>query len=148
MAEQTLCSCIGGDASRIIFPCGGQANTGQISNQAAIQLEEEGYGKFSCTTLLVSSEDLVKKAASMDAVIVIDGCDKACARKIAEKVGVPVYQHLMIPDLGIEKKTGDRSFTKEEVESIASAAWKGDGVLSESQNVSSSTSQSCGCSRD
>jgi len=148
MAKQTLCSCAGGDASRIIFPCGGQANTGQISNQAAIQLEEEGYGKFSCTTLLVSSEDLVKKAASMDAVIVIDGCDKACARKIAEKAGVPVYQHLMIPDLGVEKKTGDRSFTQEEVESIASAAWKGEGVLSASQKGSTCSSQGCGCSKE
>nr|WP_319538152.1 putative zinc-binding protein [uncultured Methanospirillum sp.] len=148
MAEQPLCSCAGGDASRIIFPCGGQANTGQISNQVAIQLEEEGYGKFSCTTLLISSEDLVKKAASMDAVIAIDGCDKACARKIAEKVGVPVYQHLLIPNLGVEKKTGDRSFTQEEVESIVSAAWKGEGILSASQKGSTCSFQGCRCTRE
>lgn len=147
MAEQTPCSCAGGDKSRIIFPCCGQANTGQISNQAAIQLDEEGYGGYACTALLVSSESLVKRANEVDEIVVIDGCGMHCAKKIAEKTGIPVHQHLVITDLGIEKKSGDRSFTADEVESIASDAWKGEGKQKESgtNGKKSDGSGGCGC---
>jgi len=37
----------------------------------------------------------------------------------------------MIPNIGIEK-TGDRSFTQEEVESITSIARKGEGIIYDS----------------
>lgn len=145
MAEQAPCSCGGGDKSRIIFPCCGQANTGQISNAAAIQLDEEGYGGYACTALLVSSESLVKRAKEIDVVVAIDGCGMHCAKKIAESVGVPVHQHLVITDIGVEKKSGDRSFTPDEVESIASAAWKGEGIMDESGAGGKKPSGGCGC---
>ncbi len=127
MAGQSPCSCGGGELSRLIFPCCGQANVGQISNQAAIQLDEEGYGAYACTTLLASSEQLARRAQEVDEVVAIDGCTMACAKKIAEKAGVTVHQHLLLTDLGIEKKSGDRSFTPDQVESVVSAAWKGNG---------------------
>lgn len=149
MAEQTPCSCAGGDKSRIIFPCCGQANTGQISNQAAIQLDEEGYGGYACTALLVSSESLAKRANEVDEVVAIDGCAMHCAKKIAENAGVPVHQHLVITDLGVEKTYEDRSFTAEQVEAIASAAWKGEGKAHESESSGKKTSDGsggCGCS--
>ncbi|MDD1728277.1 MAG: putative zinc-binding protein [Methanospirillum sp.] len=148
MAEQGPCSCGGGDKSRIIFPCCGQANTGQISNAAAIQLDEETYGGYACTALLASSEALAKRANEVDEVVAIDGCGMHCAKKIAENAGVPVHQHLVITDLGIEKKSGDRSFTPDQVEAIASAAWKGEGELQESGKGKkpSDGSGGCGCS--
>ena len=147
MDEKIPCTCAGGDKSRIIFPCCGQANTGQISNQVAIQLDEEGYGGYACTALLASSESLAKKANDVDEVVAIDGCGMACAKKIVEKTGVPVHQHLVITDLGIEKKSGDRSFSPDEVESIASAAWKGEGILPESSSGEKKTDGSDGCGR-
>jgi uncharacterized metal-binding protein len=127
MAEQAPCSCAGGDKSRILFPCCGQANTGQISNSVAIQLDDEGYGGYACTALLASSEALATRAREVDEVVAIDGCGMACAKKIAEAAGVLVHQHLVITDLGVEKKSGDRSFPPGQVEMIASAAWKGEG---------------------
>ena len=147
MAEQTPCSCAGGDKSRIIFPCCGQAKTGQITNAAAIKLDEEGYGGYACTALLVSSESLAKRSNEVDEVVAIDGCGMHCAKKIAEAAGVPVHQHLVITDLGVEKKSGDRSFTPEQIESIASAAWKGEGKLQESGEGKkpSDGSGGCGC---
>ncbi|PWR73043.1 putative zinc-binding protein [Methanospirillum lacunae] len=131
MADQAPCSCGGGDKSRLIFPCCGQANTGQITNAAAIQLDEEGYGSYACTSLLASSEALAKRATGLDEVLVIDGCGTHCAKKIAESAGVLVHQHLVITDHGIEKKSGDRSFTADQVEVIVSAAWKGEGKIQE-----------------
>ena len=128
MTEQAACTCGSNEKNRLIFPCSGQANTGQISNQAAIQLSDEGYGSFVCTALLASgSESLAERGREVHEVVAIDGYGMDCARKILEQAGVPVHQHLVVTDLGIMKNSSDRSFTAEQVESIVSAAWKGEG---------------------
>ena len=149
MAEQAPCTCGSNEKNRLIFPCSGQANTGQISNQAAIQLSDEGYGSFVCTALLASGSDsLAERARGVQEVVAIDGCGMDCARKILEQAGVPVHQHLVITDLGIEKKSGNRSFTSDEVESIVSAAWKGEGKLQESSSGEKKSDGSGGCGCD
>lgn len=144
MAEQASCTCGGNEKNRLIFPCSGQANTGQITNQAAIQLSDEGYGSFVCTALLASgSESLAERARGVHEVVAIDGCGMDCARKILEQAGVPVHQHLVVTDLGIEKNSEDRLFTSEQVETVVSAAWKGDGKNLESDREK--TTPGCGC---
>ena len=146
MAEQAPCTCGQNEKSRFILPCSGQANTGQISNQAAIQLSDEGYGSFVCTALLASgSESLAERAKGVNEVVAIDGCGMNCARKIAEQAGVPVHQHLVITSLGIDKNTEDRSFTSEQVETVVSAAWKGDGKIQESDGEKKTPVGGCGC---
>ncbi|MBN1167713.1 MAG: putative zinc-binding protein [Methanospirillaceae archaeon] len=146
MAEQAPCTCGSNEKNRLIFPCSGQANTGQISNAAAIQLSDEGYGSFVCTALLASgSESLAGKAKEVEEVVAIDGCGIHCARKIIEQAGVPVHQHLVVTDLGIEKKNNDRSFTPEQVEEIVFAAWRGEGKPEEISAGKKSPSGGCGC---
>lgn len=148
MAEQKTCSCGGGEKSRLIFPCAGQANTGQITNEAAIELDEEGYGAFVCSALLASgSETLAGRAKEVDEIVAIDGCGMDCAKKIVELAGATVHQHLVVTDLGIEKKSGDRSFTPDQVERVASAAWKGEGKLRESETGGKKSFSGCGCGR-
>lgn len=146
MAEQTSCSCGGNEKSRLIFPCAGQANTGQISNQAAIQLSSEGYGDFVCTALLASgSESLSGRTTEVDEVVAIDGCGMNCARKIVEKAGATVHQHLVVTEFGVEKKSADRSFTPEQVEEIVFAAWRGEGKPEDPGSEKKSFSRGCGC---
>ncbi|MGC9435923.1 MAG: putative zinc-binding protein [Methanomicrobiales archaeon] len=127
MAGQPACTCGQNEPARIIFPCAGQANTGQITNLAAIQLTEEGYGSIACVALLATgSEGLVAGAKHADEVVVIDGCPMQCAQKIAEAEGVPVAQHLVVTDLGIAKGPS-RSYTDDDIETVVSAAWEGAG---------------------
>lgn len=147
MAEQSSCSCGGGDKSRMIFPCAGQANTGQITNQAAIQLSDEGYGGFVCTALLASGSDsLAEKAKEVDEVVAIDGCGMNCVKKIVELAGATVHQHLVVTSLGVEKNSGDRAFTSDQVEVIVSAAWKGEGKLQDPDSDTKKSSEGCGYS--
>lgn len=127
MADQPACTCGQNEAARIIFPCAGQANTGQITNLAAIQLTGEGYGSIGCVALLATgSEGLVAGLKHADEVVVIDGCPMQCAQKIAEAEGVPVGQHPVVTDPGIA--TGpSRSYTDDDIETVVSAAWEGAG---------------------
>ena len=78
-------------------------------------------------------------------MVAIDGCAMHCAKKIAESAGVTVRQHLVITDLGVEKKSGNRSFTPDQVESIASAAWKGDGKIQEAESSGKKKTGGCDC---
>ena len=88
MAETPTCSCGQNEPKRIIFPCAGQANTGQLTNLAAIQLTEEGYGSIACASLLaIGSEGLVKNAKDVDEVLVLDGCPMICAQEDCRGAG-------------------------------------------------------------
>jgi len=127
MTEKPTCSCGQNEPKRIIFPCAGQANTGQLTNLAALQLTEEGYGSIACAALLaIGAENLVANAKNVDEVVVLDGCPMLCAQKIAAAQGVPVGQHLIMTELGIAKGPS-KSYTNEDVETIVSACWKGTG---------------------
>jgi uncharacterized metal-binding protein len=127
MAETPTCSCGQNESKRIIFPCAGQANTGQLTNLAALQLTEEGYGSIACVALLaIGAEALVANAKTVDEVVVLDGCPMLCAQKIAEAQGVPVGQHLVVTELGITKGSS-KNYTPDDVETIVAACWKGEG---------------------
>lgn len=127
MAETPECTCGSNEKKRIIFPCSGVANVGQITNLASIQLAEEGYGSPSCIALLATgAETLVAGAKQADEVLVLDGCPVTCARKIADEKGVPVAQHIVVTELGIPKGPS-KNYTADDVEKLVSACWKGMG---------------------
>lgn len=134
MATKAKPECACGDTSafrggkkRIIFPCAGTANVGQISNAAAFRLTDEGYGVATCIALLGAGDPVLKRRiAEADEVILIDGCPAACCARIAAAGGMHPAQHIVITDLGIEK-TYSRKFTEPDVEAVVSAAWEGRG---------------------
>jgi uncharacterized metal-binding protein len=148
MTEAPACSCGQNEKKRIIFPCAGQANTGQLTNLAAIQLTEEGFGSIACVALLATgAEGLVGSAKNIDEVVLLDGCPMACAKKIAEAQGIPVGQHLVITKLGITKGFS-RSYTDEDIETIVAACWAGDGSKKNAGKTSKDTAgpdDDCGC---
>ncbi|MCE5298702.1 MAG: putative zinc-binding protein [Methanoregulaceae archaeon] len=136
MATEQKPECACGDTSavtlgkkRIIFPCAGVANVGQISNEAALRLTEEGYGAATCIALLGSGEaGLKQRIAEADEVVIIDGCPVVCGAKIAAAEGVIPTQHIVITGLAIEKGPS-RQFTEDDVETVVSAAWEGKGRI-------------------
>ncbi|HOT02743.1 MAG TPA: putative zinc-binding protein [Methanolinea sp.] len=150
MAEIPTCTCGQDEKRRIIFPCAGQANTGQITNLAAIQLTEEGYGSIACASLLaIGSEGLVTNAKKADEVVVLDGCPMECARKIAESQGIVIRQHLVVTELGITKGPS-KSYTADDIEKVVSACWAGEGKGEDSGTRSKNdagldTGCGCGC---
>ncbi len=140
MAEFPKCTCGQNETKRIIFPCAGQANTGQITNLAAIALTEEGFGSIACVALLATgSEGLVKAAREAEEVVVLDGCPMLCAKKIAQAQGVPIGRHLVVTDLGIEKGPS-KSYTDDDIETVVSACWEGAGVCPDNK-----TDTPCAC---
>jgi uncharacterized metal-binding protein len=100
MEEKCLCE----PNEILIFSCAGSSNVGQISNQAAVKLTQEGIGRYFCLAGIgghVSGMIESTKASKM--IVAIDGCPVACAKKTLEHAGFNIDQYVEITTLGIEK---------------------------------------------
>ncbi len=100
MEERCLCE----PNEILIFSCAGSSNVGQIANQAAVRLTQEGIGRYFCLAGIgghVSGMIESTKAGKM--LIAIDGCPVACAKKTLEHAGFNIDEYVQVTDLGIEK---------------------------------------------
>lgn len=129
-AEEEKCVCGGpgvaeGGKKRVIFPCAGASNTGQMTNHAGVRLAMEGYGILACTAgIPIRAPSTMEKVERGEELVAIDGCPVACARKVLEQQGLQVGQHVIVTSLGI-KKTGELVPREEEIEQVVEAVWKG-----------------------
>jgi len=100
MAEE--CCTVGG--SIMILSCSGYSNVGQIANQAAVELTQEGFGTMSCLAGIGGLlSGFVQSAKDVSQVVTIDGCSLGCGKAILEKADVPLKAYVVVTDLGIEK---------------------------------------------
>jgi len=116
MAEKCLC-----EASEVlIFPCSGGSNCGQIANQAAVQLAEEGIGRMYCLAGIGAHDSvMIDTAKAAKRIVAIDGCSTACAKRTLEHAGLMVTDYLDVAEEGIEKVVGDFKLSLEDISSIA-----------------------------
>lgn len=148
MAEKPSCTCGQNEPERIIFPCAGQANVGQLTNLAALQLTEEGYGSIACASLLaIGTESLIANALNADEVVILDGCPMNCAKKIAGAQGIAAGQYLVMTELGLTKGPS-KNYTNDDIEKIVAACWKGEGRIKDTAKPGKKTGEKnsgCGC---
>jgi uncharacterized metal-binding protein len=117
MAEE----CCTPTVPRMILACAGGSNVGQLSNQAAVELTQEGFGKLFCLAGIGAHlSGFVQSAKDIPEMVVIDGCEVACAKGVLEQAGVPVRGYLVLTAMGIEKNK-NLALNREEVEKVKQA---------------------------
>jgi uncharacterized metal-binding protein len=105
----------------MILACSGASNVGQLSNQAAVELTREGFGKMYCLAAVGAHlGNFVQAARTAPHLVAIDGCPVACAKHLLEHAEVPVHSYVALNDLGIEKRT-DTLLVPEEVQTVKAA---------------------------
>jgi len=106
--EKLSCACNGG--VRLIFPCSGAADVGEISDRAARKLTGMGTGKMFCLAGIGGNiSGMIASAKGADRVLAIDGCPLDCARKTLEEKGIANFLHLRVTDLGMAKSKSPAS---------------------------------------
>lgn len=117
VSDKPAAECCAGD-NVLIFACSGGSNVGQISNEAAKRLDQEGVGKFFCLAGFGGNvSGIIASSKAADGAIVIDGCDVACARLALEAAEVPISRYVVVTDEGIEK--GHHfNFTEQEIAAV------------------------------
>jgi len=89
----------------LIFPCSGGSNVGQIANDAAKKLTTQGVGKMYCLAGIGGHvSGLIESTKAAKRIIAIDGCPVHCANKTLEHAGFKPDVHVVVTDLGIQKR--------------------------------------------
>jgi uncharacterized metal-binding protein len=108
----------------MILSCSGGSNVGQLSNQAAVELTQEMFGKMFCLAGLGGHlGSFVQSARDVPEMVAIDGCEIGCTKAILEHAEVPIKHYLVLTGLGIEK---DKNFNlkREEIDHVKDAVKK------------------------
>jgi len=119
--ENTVtCECT---AEEITFlPCSGGSNCGQIANQVAVKLTEEGVGNIYCLAGIGAHiEGMIESVRSAKRIVAVDGCSVACARKTIEHAGLTVTDWICVTEEGVAK-THEFNLASEDIELIARRA--------------------------
>ena len=105
----------------MILTCSGGSNVGQLSNQAAVELTQEGFGKMFCLAGIGGHlGGFVQSAKDVPAMVAIDGCEIGCAKAILKHAEIPTKNYLVLTELGIEKNK-DFNLKAEDVQKVKAA---------------------------
>jgi uncharacterized metal-binding protein len=88
----------------MILVCSGGSNVGQLSNQAAVELTQEGFGKMFCLAGIGAQlSGFVQSARDVSKMVAVDGCSVGCAKAILKQAEVPLERYVVLTEEGIEK---------------------------------------------
>lgn len=137
--------CCATNGNLMILACAGGSNVGQLSNQAAVELTQEGYGKIFCLAGVGGHlSGFVQSARDVPRMVAIDGCSVGCVKAILEHAEVPLKQYLVLTDLGIEKNK-DFNLARADVEKVKTAVKASTGGSAANGQTSVKTSSGCCC---
>jgi len=110
--------CCTGNSQVMILSCSGGSNVGQLSNQAAIELTQEGIGRMYCLAGIGGKlSGFVASAKGAPVIVLIDGCEIGCGKKIMENAEIPFTNYIVITKLGITKNH-DFLLKREEIDKV------------------------------
>jgi len=112
--NQTHC-CV--TAPKLIFPCSGAADVGEITDRAARKLTRDGIGRMYCLAGIGGRvKNIMESTKGASKILVIDGCSSDCARNTLLQAGFKEFEHLRLTDMGMEK--GKSPVSEEMVEIV------------------------------
>ena len=114
--------CCSKNGTTMILACSGGSNVGQLSNQAAVELTQEGFGKMFCLAGIGGQlSGFVQSARDVENLLVIDGCQVGCAKAIMDNAKIPMKNYIILTDLGIEKNK-NFELKQEDIEAVKDAS--------------------------
>jgi uncharacterized metal-binding protein len=133
--------------TRMILVCSGGSNVGQLTNQAAIELTQEGFGKLSCLAGVGAHlSGFVRSARDIPELVVIDGCEVGCARGVLEQAEVPLRGYLVITDLDIDKNK-DMNLKRAEIDQVKEAVRRLQSKTAEPAEPAGPGAAACSCGK-
>ncbi len=80
---------------------------GQLTHAAALKAAREGMAKMSCLAGVGAQlSEFIDAARDVDQIIVLDGCDQQCAKKIFDQVDLEPHVYLELTKNDFTKEKG------------------------------------------
>lgn len=93
-----------------IFSCSGASNVGQLTYRAVTDICKSPFGMHRSITKVATNQS----KELFGNIVIVDGCDLQCAKKLLNSFDIKEKYHLIITDLGIEKDENP-TFSKEDL---------------------------------
>lgn len=95
--------CCGNEGVKLIYPCSGGADVGELTDRVARRLAKKGFGKMSCLAGVGADiSGFISSAECAELNITIDGCSLRCAAKNFENRGIKPLS-FVLTEMGFEK---------------------------------------------
>jgi uncharacterized metal-binding protein len=134
--------CCAPNGNVMLLTCSGGSNVGQLANQAAVELTQEGFGKIFCLAGIGGHlSGFVQSAKDVPAMVAIDGCAVGCTKAILDHAGIHIKSYVVLTDLGIEKNK-DFKLGRDEIERSKEAV---KAACSPGKTAGASTGKGAGC---
>lgn len=91
------------DKLPILFACSGCSNAGQLANQLALALDQQGIAQMSCLAGVGAGKPHFLKQLVGRQVWVIDGCPIKCSLGVFDQIRERIDVHIRLHELGIRK---------------------------------------------
>jgi uncharacterized metal-binding protein len=89
----------------LVYSCSGCSSAAQMANHVAVRLDRAEEAEMSCIAGVGGDvPSLVKVAKSGRPILAIDGCSLRCVERSLAQHGVSPLIHLILTDIGIEKR--------------------------------------------
>ena len=113
--SENKCSC--SSDPKLIFPCSGASNVGEIADHAARQLTSDGVGRMYCLAGIGGRvSGIIASTESAGKILAIDGCPSDCAKNTLLQAGFNEFDHVRVTDLGLIK--GGSPVNEENVDKV------------------------------
>jgi len=124
----------------MLLACSGASNVGQLTNQACVELTQEGFGKMFCLAGVGGKlQGFIQAVKDAPDVVVLDGCEKGCAKAIMQEAGLPLRGYVVLTQQGIAKNK-DLNLKREQVDQVKDLVRRTGSPL-----VMAAPGGSCGC---
>jgi len=88
----------------LVYACSGASNLGQLTNEIAIRLDQNGLAEMSCAEAVgIEAGQPYAAALSGRPVIAISGCPLACADRLLTEHGVEITHSVQLENRGVSK---------------------------------------------
>jgi uncharacterized metal-binding protein len=118
MGDAEKCECSA--APKLIFPCSGASDVGEIADRAARRLRDRGVGKMYCLAGIGGRvSGIMATTQAAEKILAVDGCPLNCARNTLEQAGFQQFEHFCLAELGLAK--GSSPATEDRVDLVVAA---------------------------
>lgn len=103
MEQRNSKPCHCSSSEYIVIACSGACDLGQVSDLVARKLRDNKIRKMNCLAAAAAGKEPTIDMFKQANLLLIDGCQLDCGKRILDKAGIGNYRYLRLTDMGYAK---------------------------------------------
>jgi uncharacterized metal-binding protein len=103
MEDKKQSDCLCGSDEYMVLACSGACDLGQITDNVARKLRDNGVRKMNCLAVVAAGIEKSIIEFKKKNILLLDGCPIDCGKQILDKAGFIDYKYVRITDYGYKK---------------------------------------------